>query len=265
MMSRITGLVGVLMLLIVSVTPASAQAAISIGEWGTLSNGRYTATIDVGFTCEHEGAYGYGLNVRIVQTTGRSWAEGVLYEQGSCVAGEAVYRSVAVDTLAAAFRPGPATVTVDLERRFIVDDGYDWDTSQASASVKFKGGDSGSPPPSQAIIYIGDWGALSNGRQTATVDVGFTCEHEGAYGYGITVRIVQPSGQSQAEGIYQWEGSCLPGEAVNVSASMGTMTTAFKPGPATVIVDLERRFTVGGDGYDWDTSQASATVKFKGN
>lgn len=262
---RIAGLVGVLVLLIVSVLPVSAQAAIFIGESGSLSNGRNTAMVDVGFTCEHAGAYGYGLNVRIVQSTGRSWAEGVLYEQGSCMAGEAVYRSVAVDTLAAAFKPGPATVTVDLERRFLDDyGGYDWDTSHASATVKFRGGDSGSPPPSQAVIVIGNWGTLSNGRHTATVDIGFSCEHVGAYGYGITVRIVQPSGQSQAEGAYFGEGSCVAGQAVNVSTSMGTMTTAFKPGPATVIVDLERRFQ-DDFGYDWDTTHVSATVKFKGN
>lgn len=263
MMFRFAGLTGVLLLLIVNVMPASAQAAISIGEWGTLSNGRYTATVDVGFTCEHPGSYGYGITVRVVQTTGRSWSEGVTQFQGFCVADEAVYLSVVVDTLAAAYRPGPATVTVDLERRFQDEFGYDWDTSQATGTVKFKGGDSGSPPPSQAIIFIGDRGTLSNGRQTATVDVGFTCEHPGAFGYGITVRVVQPSGQSQAEGVYYSESSCVGGEAVNASISVNTTTTAFKPGPATVIVDLERRFQ-DDFGYDWDTSQASATVKFKG-
>ena len=74
MMFRFAGLTGVLLLLIVNVMPASAQAAISIGEWGTLSNGRHTATIDVGFTCEHVDAFGYAITVTIVQPSGRSVA-----------------------------------------------------------------------------------------------------------------------------------------------------------------------------------------------
>lgn len=262
MMFRIAGLAGVLLLLLASVVPASTQTEIFISDHGTLSNGRQTATIDVGFTCEHAGSFGYIITMEIFQPTGRSWAEGFTQFQDSCVQGEAVHLSVAVNTLAAAYKPGPATATVGLQRLFEDGGGFDWDEAHALATVKLKGGDNGSPPPSQAVIIIGEWGTLSNGRQTATVDVGFTCEHPDSYNFEINLRVVQPSGQSQAEGVAVVTGPCGGGEAVNVSLSASTSTTAFKPGPATVIVDLKRAFEDGG-GFDWDDSHASATVKFK--
>lgn len=260
MMFRISGLTLVMLLFVAGVTPAGAQAAIYIGDEGALSNGRQTASIDVGFTCEHPSAYRYAVTVNISQPSGRTMAEGVKLIQDSCASGDAINLTVSVDSVGAPFKPGPATVIVDLERIFDDGGGYDSDKSHATATVNFKGGNGGSPANSQSDIFISSGGTLSNGRQTATIDIGFTCDHPESYRYDLNVNIIQPSGQNLAEGVAYAGSPCVAGESVSLSIPVDTTTTAFKPGPATVSVDLTRTHCC----YDSVETHASATVNFKG-